>query len=132
MIVKKLVADAKIPTRAYQNDAGYDLYSIEEKLIKAHTGESIRTGLSLVLPCFCAGIIVPRSGLNFNYGITCSGLVDPEYYGEVLIKLYNNTDTAYLVKKGDRIAQIVFVPTYQFKSNSPQEDRDTRGFGSSS
>src|ERR1700759_1687667 len=112
--VKKLHADAVVPSRAHPGDAGLDLYSIET----AHLGPGERwgvgTGIAIELPEGHAGLVLPRSGLAREHGITLvnsPGLIDAGYRGEVRVLLLN-TDPAETVRieAGARIAQLLVTP----------------------
>src|ERR1700755_3679068 len=112
--VMKMTADAVVPTRAHPGDAGLDLYSIEP----AHLGPGERwgvgTGIAVEIPAGHAGLVLPRSGLAREHGITLvnsPGLIDSGYRGEVRVLLLN-TDPAETVRiePGARIAQLVIAP----------------------
>jgi dUTP pyrophosphatase len=112
--VIKLNDAAVVPTRAHPGDAGLDLYSTEE----AHMGPgerwSVGTGVAVEIPAGHAGLVLPRSGLAREHGITVvnsPGLIDAGYRGEVRVLLLN-TDPAETVRieAGARIAQLVLTP----------------------
>jgi dUTP pyrophosphatase len=112
--VTKLKIEATLPTRAHPGDAGLDLYSVE----KGHLGPgerwSIGTGIAVAIPEGHAGLVLPRSGLAREHGITLvnsPGLIDSGYRGEVRVLLLN-TDPAETVRieAGARIAQLVVTP----------------------
>jgi dUTP pyrophosphatase len=112
--VMKLHADAIVPTRGHPGDAGLDLYAIE----KAHIGPGERwgigTGIAIEVPEGHAGLVLPRSGLAREHGISLvnsPGLIDAGYRGEVRVLLLN-TDPAETVRieAGARIAQLVVTP----------------------
>lgn len=130
--------DAVIPTRAELGAAGYDLVSVEDVVIQPHTKAIVDTGLVFEMPYDCYGRIAPRSGLAAKHSIdVLAGVVDASYRGVVKVILINHADKQFTVKKGDRIAQIIFeriftpslseVPT--LKSLSLTE-RGSGGFGS--
>ena len=77
-----------------------------------------------------------KSGLNVNHGITSTGLIDEGYTGEILVKLYNNSDENYLVHAGDKISQLVVIPVFYggihiVDSLDENTERGDKGFGSS-
>ena len=97
------------------------------------------TGICIEIPEGHAGFVLPRSGLAVNYGVTClntPGLIDSGYRGEIKVLLVNtDSTTAYEVKKGDRVAQLVVVPVASAnfivsEKLSPSE-RSEGGFGHS-
>lgn len=81
---------AYAPNRAHKTDAGLDIRSRETRLVKAHSSALFHTGLHVQLLQGTAGLLVSKSGLNVNHGITSTGLIDEGYTGEILVKLYNN------------------------------------------
>src|SRR6201989_1528595 len=112
--VIKLKENAVIPTRAHPGDAGLDLYSTEIAHLGPGERWSVGTGIALQIPEGHAGLVLPRSGLAREHGITlvhAPGLIDAGYRGEVRVLLLN-TDPAETVRieAGARIAQLVVAP----------------------
>jgi dUTP pyrophosphatase len=112
--VTKLHVSAVIPTRAHPGDAGLDLYSIEDAHIGPGERWGLGTGIAIEVPEGHAGLVLPRSGLAREHGITLvnsPGLIDAGYRGEVRVLLLN-TDPAETVRieAGARIAQLVVAP----------------------
>lgn len=127
---------AYLPERAHKTDAGLDVKSRENRLIKAHRGALLHTGLHVQLPHGTAGLLVSKSGLNVNHGITSTGLIDEGYTGEIMVKLYNHSDTNYLVNAGEKISQLVIIPVLYENINlcdslDENTERGDKGFGSS-
>ena len=127
---------AYMPERAHKTDAGLDVRSYENRLVKAHGGALLHTGLHVQLPHGTAGMLVSKSGLNVKHGITSTGLIDEGYTGEIMVKLYNHSDSDYLVNAGDKISQLVVIPVLyediQFKNFLDENtERGDHGFGSS-
>jgi dUTP pyrophosphatase len=113
LAVRLLEADARLPSRSYDDDAGFDLYAAEAVTVPAGGRASVRTGIALEIPERHAGLVLPRSGLAAKHGIAlvnAPGLIDAGYRGEVRVLLLN-TDRAqpFEVAVGDRIAQLVIV-----------------------
>lgn len=136
--VKKEHPLAIIPTRSNPDDAGADLYSVENITIPPQSRALVSTGLSIEISYRGVyGRIAPRSGLAFKHGIdVLAGVIDAGYRGVVGVVLLNtDKENSYQIKQGDRIAQIIienchnllFVETESL-SNS---NRSTGGFGSS-
>lgn len=101
---------AKVPTKSRADDAGYDLYSTEEVIIKPMERKLIKTGITLSIPTGIYAHISDRSGMALKKGAHCLGkIVDPSFRGEIGVILYN-TDMYESIKicVSDRIAQIVF------------------------
>lgn len=101
---------AKMPSKAYDTDAGFDLYSREDKVVKAHNSAIFDTGVHIELPKNTTGFIKSKSGLNVKHNIMSMGVVDVGYTGSITVKLYNLGDTDYEVSKGDKISQLVILP----------------------
>lgn len=127
---------AYAPNRAHKTDAGLDIRSRETRLVKAHSSALFHTGLHVQLLQGTAGLLVSKSGLDVNHGITSTGLIDEGYTGEILVKLYNNSDENYLVHAGDKISQLVVIPVlyediHFVDSLDENTERGDKGFGSS-
>jgi len=108
-----LSEDATLPTRANEGDAGLDLYAAEDAHIGPGERWSVATGVAVQIPDGLAGLVLPRSGLAREHGISLvnsPGLIDSGYRGEVRVLLLN-TDPAevFRVKPGDRIAQLLLT-----------------------
>lgn len=134
--VKLLNNDSKTPTRANAFDAGFDLYSSEDRLIKPQSREVIRTGIALEIPDGLAGLIWPRSGLSVKQGIdVLAGVIDSGYRGEIMVCLLNTSVYSVNISTGDRIAQILFqiVPSVELsvRQSLSSSERGEKGFGSS-
>lgn len=109
--IKKLHVDAKIPFYAHPGDAGMDLFSIEDAIIKAGERGLIGTGLSIELPEGYVSLIWDKSGLAANKGIKImAGVIEYTYRGEYKIVLFNTSKEDWVVHKGDKIAQILIQP----------------------
>jgi dUTP pyrophosphatase len=112
--VAKLKDEAVLPTRAHEGDAGLDLYSCEAAHIGPGERWSVGTGVGVEIPEGHAGLVLPRSGLARDHGISLvnsPGLIDSGYRGELRVLLLNNDPAeTFRVKAGDRIAQLVLVP----------------------
>lgn len=126
---------AYAPNRAHKTDAGLDIRSRETRLVKAHSSALFHTGLHVQLLQGTAGLLVSKSGLNVNHGITSTGLIDEGYTGEIMVKLYNHSDENYLVHAGDKISQLVIIPVLYEDINlcdslDENTDRGSQGFGS--
>jgi dUTP pyrophosphatase len=80
---------------------------------------------------FYVGIIKPRSGLAFNYGIdVLAGVIDADYKDEIKVILINHGDDPYHIKAGDRIAQLVVLPYYVINGEDGNAPIRSGGFGS--
>ncbi|MET0558287.1 MAG: dUTP diphosphatase [Solirubrobacterales bacterium] len=114
LAVAKLTPDARLPTRAHEGDAGLDLYASEQAHIGPGERWGVGTGVAVEIPEGHAGLVLPRSGLAREHGISLvnsPGLIDSGYRGELRVLLLNNDPAeTFRVEAGDRIAQLVLVP----------------------
>lgn len=134
--VKKLHKDALIPTKAYATDAGWDLYCLEEMRILSGATCSISTGIAMSIPVGWYGQIKGRSGLSRMGTTIVGGVIDSGFFGEAMVVMTNthNSPERILLKPGDKIAQIVFLPVPEvvFKETDDLgvSPRGSNGFGS--
>jgi len=103
----KIVDGAILPTRKNSQDAGLDLYSIEQKTLQSLDCCIIRTGVSVDIPKGYVGLVLPKSRNNFLLG---GGVVDAGYQGEILIKIFNVTFNWLEIDFGQAVAQLLIVP----------------------
>ncbi|AOV09134.1 dUTP diphosphatase [Sporosarcina ureilytica] len=130
--------DAQMPNRANEGDAGLDIFSVEEKIVKAGETSLISTGIQMELPKGTEAQIRPRSGLALKHAVTVlnsPGTIDEGYRGELKIILINHGKKDFKVEKHMRIAQMVIAPVLQVTleqtKNLTDSDRGQGGFGSS-
>jgi dUTP pyrophosphatase len=138
--LRRLDPDLPLPVAARQGDAGLDLRAAHGATLPHGGGRAVvGTGLALALPWGWCGLVVPRSGLARQHGVTClntPGLIDAGYRGELQVLLVN-TDPAvpYEVQRGDRIAQLVVVPFAAVRfvevDELPASERGAAGWGHS-
>lgn len=129
---------AQVPTYAHDSDAAADLYALEDTNLNAHTyGNKIRTGVHIQLPEGWLAMILPRSSIGAKTPFRLSnsvGLIDSGYRGELGVLYDNTSDEDSFITKGERIAQLLVMPSYRFKANVvdslEDSDRGTGGFGS--
>ena len=126
---------AKLPVRASAGAAGYDLASVEDASVPARGRKLIKTGLKIAVPDGTYGRIAPRSSLALKHFVDVgAGVIDADYRGEVGVVLFNHADEDFIVKHGDRVAQLVLeriVTPDVFAVDSVEEtDRGAGGFGS--
>lgn len=137
----KVHPDAQLPKPSHPalsvGDTGYDVFSVDCVTVPPRGSSIIPTGIK-------AGYITPgywykveaRSGLGFKHSLhPHPGIIDNSYRGDLGIKMYNNSDTEYTFKKGDRVAQLIFYPLIQAQVEWTEEGgvsvRGECGFGSS-
>lgn len=139
LLVRRLHPDAQMPAGAYDGDAGLDLASVEEVVLRPGERHTVATGLAVAIPAGHAGFVQPRSGLAARQGITVvnsPGLIDEGYRGELKVVLLNtDPDEPFHIRPGDRIAQLVVLAlpriTVTEADDLPPSERAERGFGSS-
>jgi dUTP pyrophosphatase len=137
--VTKLVDGATLPSRAHAGDAGLDLYACEAAHIGPGERWSVGTGVAVEIPEAHAGLVLPRSGLARDHGISLvnsPGLIDSGYRGELRVLLLNNDPAeTFRVTVGDRIAQLLITPialTEPVEATALADSvRGDGGFGSS-
>lgn len=133
---------SQYPLPQYQSAAaaGMDLRALTQGdiLIKAGQCELIPTGFAMYIadPQICA-VVLPRSGLGFRHGIVLgnlTGLIDADYQGQLLVPIWNRSAEDFLLKEGERMAQLVFLPIVRAQFEQVEEfETSTRaagGFGS--
>tara|TARA_B100000941_G_scaffold28481_1_gene16850 strand:- start:773 stop:1210 length:438 start_codon:yes stop_codon:yes gene_type:complete len=139
VLIKKLDPSVKIPEYKTSGASGLDLMAfIKEPIkIKPKTSSLIPTGLSVAFSADYEIQIRPRSGLAAKKNITVlntPGTIDSDYRGEIKVIIYNHGDENFLVKNGDRIAQMILAPVVKMEleevKNLPESIRGKSGFGS--
>ena len=106
--VQKLSNNAALPKRSTEGAAGYDLCAAQDCTIPAGGKGLVKTGISIQFPTGLYARIAPRSELALKRFIDVgAGVVDHDYRGEVGVVLFNHGDQDFVVKMGDRIAQLI-------------------------
>ncbi len=133
--IQKLNELAKIPTRAYEHDAGLDLTSVEDHILKPGEGRIFKTGIAIALDPGFVGLVWDRSSMGKKGIKTLGGVIDSGYRGEVGVILWNLSSENQEIKVGDRIAQLliqaVATPQTVAVTSLSDTDRKAGGFGSS-
>lgn len=136
----KLEPDAITPTQGSAHAAGWDLYALEETIVKKYQSSMIRTGIAVAIPNGWEGQIRCRSSLGKKGMIMPNGIgtIDSDYRGELMVlATWIGQGEEFLISKGERVAQLLFaqVPTVRFIEMEYNElgitDRGVGGFGSS-
>jgi dUTP pyrophosphatase len=139
--VRRLRPDALLPRRAHPGDAGLDLFAAEPLELAPGERAAVSTGLAIAVPDGHAGLVLPRSGLAREHGITVAnapGLIDQGYRGELMVLLVNLGPQAHRIEAGDRVAQLVLAPVSaaaaveveELPASAAAEARGAGGFGS--
>lgn len=133
--ILRLSPEATLPTRAHPDDAGLDLYSLEDVLLSPGQGKVARTGVALALAQGTVGMIADRSSLAKKGIKTAGGIIDAGYRGEIQIVLWNIGREEIRLGRGERIAQMLILPiaTPAVKEVTSLDEtaRGAKGFGSS-
>jgi len=128
-----------LPAYATAGSAGIDLVAAISDPVELPVGRRVivPTGLKLAIPTGFEGQVRPRSGLALKHGITVlnsPGTIDADYRGEVQVLLINHGQTPFVIKRGDRIAQMVVAPVTQIAwsivDQLDQTERGSGGYGS--
>lgn len=124
----------KLPVRAHDTDAGYDLFSPVEAVVYPGESAVIDTLVHVQIPRNFVGFLKSKSGLNVKDGIQSEGVIDSGYTGSIRVKLYNHGKYIVNIKAGQKISQLVLLPiiTPELVQVDRLEDTDRGdgGFGS--
>jgi dUTP pyrophosphatase len=132
-------ADLPLPSYATAQSAGLDLMAAVASDVALEPGARrlIPTGLAIALPAGFEAQVRPRSGLALKHGVTVlnsPGTIDADYRGEVQVLLINHGAQPFVVRRGDRIAQMVVAPVTQIAWNTVERldetERGSGGYGS--
>lgn len=134
--IQKLNPHAIIPEYTHEDDAAFDIRTIESYTLQPKERKLFQSGLAMQLEKGHVALIKDRSGLAFKNGITVlGGVVDAGYRGDYGIILFNTGNEPFVIEAGDRIAQVLIVPvkTAVFEEVDTLEEaqRGEKGFGSS-
>ena len=133
--IKKTHKLAAIPAYAYVGASGLDLAAIDLQILEHGQRALLHTGISVELPQGYGAFVMGRSGNTIKRGLLVAlGLIDSDYRGEIGVMAFNTTDKKMIIQQGDRIAQLVIMPTPQIQIEGTNEltdtNRGTNGFGS--
>lgn len=106
-------AGSKMPARATEGSAGYDLSSVGGHVIPPGSTVMVSTGVSMAIPEGHVGLLCARSGLSIKKGlapINAPGIIDSDYRGEIVVALHNYGREGRFIEAGERIAQLVITP----------------------
>ena len=132
--VKLNYEDAQAPTRGSDEAAGYDLYSYESETVVPKQIKLIDTGISIRVPEGTYGRIAPRSSVSKRGILINAGVIDRDYRGPVKVMVHNISNNSYIIKKNDRIAQLILekikTPPVELVEELDDTIRGEGGFGS--
>lgn len=133
----KLNKDLPTPKYAHHGDAGMDMYSALDYILQPGEWKIIPTGFKIAIPYGFEAQVRPRSGLAAKFGVTVvnsPGTIDHEYRGEMGVILINHGKEPFAIKRGDRIAQLVFhkieIVHLEEVEELTETTRGAGGFGS--
>lgn len=138
--IKKTRNDAILPTKGSKYAAGWDAYAaVGPTPLGIGPGETVMvdTGISVEIPEDTWLGIFARSGLATKSGLrpaNCTGVVDADYRGPVMVALHNDSDMTRVVSHGERVAQLILMPMFETEieevSELSETERGEGGFGS--
>ena len=132
--MQKTAEDAILPTRAHPEDAGLDLYGLEDVIIPPGEGRVAKTGIAIALPVGYVAMIADRSSLAKKGIKTAGGIIDAGYRGEIMVVLWNLSKQEIRLNRHERIAQLLTIPiaTPAVRAQTTLDDtaRGAGGFGS--
>jgi dUTP pyrophosphatase len=134
MKAKRIHKEAKLPCYGHVGDAGLDLFSVMECVLKGGEARAISTGIQVAIPNGYVGLIWDKSGISLKNIHRLAGVIDSGYRGEIKVVMTNLSTEAFSIKKGMKIAQMLIQPIVKVKVvESEVLDGTTRGengFGS--
>ena len=123
---------SKLPAKAHNGDLGYDLYALGQVTLSPDQSKLISTGIRIKFPVGWGGFIKERSSVSLNHKVFVhAGVIDNGYRGEIKVLMHNASDSFWTIYAGDKIAQMVLIPTVNFivKEVKQFEDETSRGDG---
>jgi dUTP pyrophosphatase len=133
----RLDRELPLPAYARAGDAGLGLRASESVKLEPGERRLVPTGLAIAIPEGHAGLVLPRSGLAMQKGVTvlnAPGLIDSGYRGELRVLLINQGPAVVAIERGERIAQLVIQPVARVRlvevERLPDSARGEGGFGS--
>lgn len=139
MNINRMDKRAILPTYGTKYSAGADLYALLDEDLVIAPSETIlvHTGICMEIPTGLVGLVFARSGLATKKGLAPAnkvGVIDSDYRGEIMVPLHNHTKEEKVIKHGERIAQIIFMPYIMEQFDEVDELSETvrgeGGFGS--
>ncbi len=130
--IKKNKENAIVPHYVHDGDAGLDLYSTENYLLKPGERVLVSTGIKLAVPKGYEAQIRPKSGLALNHGLSVlntPGTIDSGYRGEVGVIVINLGKEDVRIEKKKKVAQMVFNKVEKVEFSEEELDNTKRGAG---
>ena len=128
------LSNAKIPVRATEGSAGYDVFAYNDKLIPKHSVGRVCTGIRIEIPSGMYAEFKTRSSYVLKNLSVEGGVIDSDYRGLLYVCIRNHNDLDYLVRQDDKIAQLIFLkceyPDFNNVEKLSETIRAEGGFGS--
>lgn len=132
--VKRIHEGAKLPVYGLKGDAGMDIFSSMDCVLKEGKVQSISTGIMVAIPKGYVGLIWDKSGISLKGVHRLAGVIDSGYRGEVKVVLVNLGKEPFVIEKGMKIAQLLLQPVVEARIVEETELEETPrgkgGFGS--
>jgi len=132
--VRRINKDARLPRYGHPGDAGLDLFSAVEAVLKPGEAFAVPTGIQTAIPSGFVGLIWDKSGISLSGVHRLAGVVDEGYRGEIKVVMINLSGSDFVVSKGMKIAQMLIQPVAGVTVNETDDLDDTErgegGFGS--
>lgn len=135
LIIEQIDKDIPAPKYALPGDGGLDCYSTIDYTLKPNEFTKIPLGIKLELPKGYIALVLPKSGLGSKLGLdSMPGLIDTEYRGQVYMIANNISDKEIVIKRGQKVCQMMILKIPQVKIKYGEVNGDTirgaNGFGS--
>ncbi len=132
--IKRIHADAKLPSYGHLGDAGLDLFSADDIVLEKGQALDVPTGIKVAVPEGYVGLVWDKSGVSLRGVHRLAGVIDSGYRGEVKVVLVNLSDEPFVISKGMKIAQLLIQPVTTVKvvevEDLGETPRGEGGFGS--
>ncbi len=132
--IQRIHEDAKLPLYQHKGDAGLDIFSSIDCVLKAGEVKPVPTGIRMAVPDGHVGLVWDKSGISLRGIHRLAGVIDSGYRGEVRVVMVNLGNEAFVIEKGMKIAQLLVQPVTEVKVVETEEletsSRGEAGFGS--
>ncbi len=137
--IRRLSETAVFPVKGSAQAAGYDLCADLKEPLVIPVGETVKVemGFAIAIPDGYFGGVFARSGISTKKGLrpaNCTGVIDSDYRGPVVVPLYNDSDTERVIMPGERVAQLIILPYLSVDfcevEQLDETERGENGFGS--
>lgn len=134
IIIKKTHSEARIPTKAHETDAGFDLYAVGSYILTHGEEAEVKTGIKMHIPEGYAVLIWDKSSVAKRGIVTIGGVIDSGYRGEIIVIMKNLNHNLHHIRTGQKIAQFLLqkveAPEIIEGEVDDKTDRGEKAFGS--